>query len=246
MKRCSVCGETKLLDQFYRRPAMRDGRKSECAECCRANARAYHATHTEQARVSNNHWREENREHNLRRIRAWYAANREHALDYAHQRYMADPDAGRAKGRAVHAKHRDRALAYSRAYYTRFTAEMRARHAAWNRANRAHVAEYSRRWAATHPERHKINMANYSSRRRSRLAAAGVEQLDLAAIVEREKMMCHICGLVIAPDDLSFDHLVPVSAGGPHASWNLALAHRRCNSRRGAGRIPGQLRMPLT
>jgi 5-methylcytosine-specific restriction endonuclease McrA len=42
---------------------------------------------------------------------------------------------------------------------------------------------------------------------------------------------------------MTLDHLIPLSKGGNHTSDNLALAHGRCNSRRGAGRIPAQLRL---
>lgn len=59
---------------------------------------------------------------------------------------------------------------------------------------------------------------------------------------QRDRWRCHLCRRSVnpayrAPDPRSatFDHLVPVSAGGDDSSANLALAHWRCNSARGAG-----------
>jgi 5-methylcytosine-specific restriction endonuclease McrA len=43
--------------------------------------------------------------------------------------------------------------------------------------------------------------------------------------------------------DASMDHLVPLSKGGDHSWANVALAHRSCNSKRGAGRLSAQLRL---
>lgn len=43
--------------------------------------------------------------------------------------------------------------------------------------------------------------------------------------------------------DATMDHLVPLSKGGDHSWENVALAHRSCNSKRGAGRLPAQLRL---
>ena len=41
---------------------------------------------------------------------------------------------------------------------------------------------------------------------------------------------------------ISIDHIIPVSRGGAHLFNNVQLGHRKCNSRRGAGRLPAQLR----
>ena len=41
---------------------------------------------------------------------------------------------------------------------------------------------------------------------------------------------CGICGLVIAPDNYSVDHIVPLSLGGSNESSNLQPAHRSCNA----------------
>jgi hypothetical protein len=49
-------------------------------------------------------------------------------------------------------------------------------------------------------------------------------------LVERDGTGCWYCGM---PLDFKFDitreHLIPWSAGGRNALWNLALAHGRCN-----------------
>src|SRR5256885_9460463 len=50
--------------------------------------------------------------------------------------------------------------------------------------------------------------------------------------------------LVFHENDLTREHIVPISAGGGHQWMNLVTACRSCNHRKGA-RTPEQARMPL-
>lgn len=65
------------------------------------------------------------------------------------------------------------------------------------------------------------------------------------AVVERDGMVCYLCGQVIDADlppqhKLAFtlDHVQPRSAAGPDTIDNLRPAHRRCNSEKGDD-LPG-------
>jgi 5-methylcytosine-specific restriction endonuclease McrA len=83
-----------------------------------------------------------------------------------------------------------------------------------------------------------------AQRRRARLRnAPRVEKIDRAHIIARDRGRCHICGLKVRVSERSLDHLIPLAHGGNHTEDNLALAHFRCNSRMGAGRLPAQLRL---
>lgn len=74
-----------------------------------------------------------------------------------------------------------------------------------------------------------------------------------AKIIERDQGSCQLCGFPVDPEDIqevegkdgrpaiiagprypSIDHIVPRSEGGDHTMANLRLAHRDCNSVRGA------------
>lgn len=68
----------------------------------------------------------------------------------------------------------------------------------------------------------------------------------LQAEVYRTETHCWLCGgwvdqLLHWLDDWSrsVDHVIPLSLGGPPLErWNVRLAHRICNSRRGDGQGP--------
>lgn len=53
-------------------------------------------------------------------------------------------------------------------------------------------------------------------------------------IYARDQGTCHICRMQVRREDASLDHLIPVSRGGLSIESNLALAHLRCNTSRGA------------
>jgi len=84
---------------------------------------------------------------------------------------------------------------------------------------------------------------NNAKRRAQKKGAAILEIIELGLVAERDGWRCHICRGKVAVDEASTDHLVPLSKGGDHSWENVALAHKRCNSRRGAGLLPAQLRL---
>lgn len=71
----------------------------------------------------------------------------------------------------------------------------------------------------------------------------------LADIGSRDGWRCHLCGRSVnrlksgnLPTGPTIDHLIPISQGGADTRENVALAHRRCNTRRGTGGVV-QLRL---
>lgn len=53
-------------------------------------------------------------------------------------------------------------------------------------------------------------------------------------IIERDGLLCGICGLAVPADDVHIDHVYPRALGGSDEADNLQVAHSRCNMRKGA------------
>lgn len=58
-------------------------------------------------------------------------------------------------------------------------------------------------------------------------------------LFRKQKGRCWLCGgrmrlrcVPTHPEFGTFDHVIPRKVGGPNALWNLALAHRSCNTAR--------------
>ncbi len=67
-------------------------------------------------------------------------------------------------------------------------------------------------------------------RRNQRMAWSSKSKSVVSRILERDGHKCTYCG---ATDNLSVDHIVPISRGGLHDDSNLVTACRECNSGKG-------------
>ena len=60
------------------------------------------------------------------------------------------------------------------------------------------------------------------------------KSLSRKNILLRDHNTCQYCGRVLAPAELTLDHVVPRSRGG-HSNWdNLVACCKRCNNRKGS------------
>lgn len=96
----------------------------------------------------------------------------------------------------------------------------------------------------------KNNRREREHRLRAARPADRREWISIRIVGERDGWRCHICKKKINPNTKtlalmpSLDHLNPLSTEeGTHALDNLSIAHHRCNTIRGAGRLPAQLRL---
>ena len=139
--------------------------------------------------------------------------------------------------RAQYLMNREKRLVYCRTRRDAKHKELLAYEGVYRLMHRKEIAIRMATWAKTHPQE-----VNEKNRKRDALKrGATIGPIDLTAIKARDKMRCAICGKRVAKKDLSFDHSWPLSLGGPHSQENQRVAHRRCNIKRGAGRIPVQM-----
>jgi 5-methylcytosine-specific restriction endonuclease McrA len=71
-----------------------------------------------------------------------------------------------------------------------------------------------------------------------------VVQFTRANIYARDEFTCQYCAGVYEPEDLTFDHIVPVAQGGRRGWTNIVTACEPCN-RRKAARTPEEAGMTL-
>jgi 5-methylcytosine-specific restriction endonuclease McrA len=87
----------------------------------------------------------------------------------------------------------------------------------------------------------KARQKNVATARRQSAEKAG-DKIAWRELGERDGWQCHICnrkvqkraGTAKQPKGATVDHIVPVAHGGSHTWDNVALAHRVCNTSRGA------------
>jgi 5-methylcytosine-specific restriction endonuclease McrA len=175
-----------------------------------------------------------------------------------HQRNLARSKENRAAWLAVHP---DYASEYAAAYYVKHAELLKARAIAWSAANPERKQANDRAWVLANPERKRTSAAAWYAadparnrvthaswyaankikgreawhRRRARKHANGYEVVSFVAILARDGMFCYLCQTEISSrSDLHFDHVTPLSKGGPHRESNLKPTHARCNLSKGS------------
>ena len=69
-------------------------------------------------------------------------------------------------------------------------------------------------------------------------------KLNRRNLFARDRNRCQYCGRIFPTSELSIDHVVPRSQGGPDTWENLVCACVKCNAKKG-GRTPAQAHMKL-
>jgi len=158
----------------------------------------------------------------------------------SYERNKPDYVARAARWRSANLEY-DRALRRKRAaerapeIKDRRNAQARLRYHASIEKSRAYFREQYKRWYRANPEKRKAT-AYKATRKRQALKAGAREagNVNYRRICERDRMICHICKTPVTRKQLHFDHVIPLSAGGPHVESNIAVAHAFCNISKGA------------
>lgn len=69
-----------------------------------------------------------------------------------------------------------------------------------------------------------------------------LRSLNVRTLLARDGELCFLCGLPLG-DDITEEHLVPVTHGGPDHLANKVLAHAACNKKMGHLPVMDKLRM---
>lgn len=102
----------------------------------------------------------------------------------------------------------------------------------------------NREWYDSHRDQHRaLTMAwrqenrlksnAYGSRRRAQQKGVTIGEIDYEHILGRDGEFCYICEGVILPEhSIEFDHVIPITRGGPHSEENIKVVHLNCNRRK--------------
>lgn len=218
-KKCSKCGEGKGRDEFGPDKRARDGLKSECRFCKRADSRKYYANNREKilekerkrytenrekererGRIyrennkekvaeSSRRYRQNNREKVNARVREWQKANPEKIRGYSRKYYRNNRSKEIARGRKFFEENPDYQRDWREANRDRINAKERER----TRANPKKRREKERRYRRNNPDAFRAKR----ERRRARKKGATVGRVPLKRdILARQGGRCHWCGRV--------------------------------------------------
>lgn len=237
MKRCPKCGETKPFEAFSGSKKYKDGMNWCCKECVRAYSHKHYEKHKEAIQVRHAEYQRTHREQARVYSRRRYAKNPDYFREWA----KANRDKTRAATRRWQAKNPEKVQAIKERFEQARPDYYRENY----RANKAHRLELSRQWYEANRDRKQAKAKEWRKNnplaagrswrnRRYRIRTARAGRVDFQAIYERDKGICQLCYQPVSPEELSFDHTIPISKGGAHSMDNITVAHLRCNWRKGS------------
>lgn len=160
-------------------------------------------------RAYRHRWYEDNREREIKKAKDYVLENRE-SVNAKVRRRLASSEIARDKNKSRSAAWRESNPDAFRKYYQEKREYHRARSSEYKKKNPLK----SRQWEAS---------------RRARSAGVSVGIVSYESIVERDGLHCYLCGKPTTENDFEFDHVIPLSKGGPHSVDNVRVTHAFCN-----------------
>jgi hypothetical protein len=230
-KKCTRCGETKSLDDFYKPNPKTGKQESRCKACMRERAKE---------------WGDKNPERKQTRLEKWRAENRDHELEYKRRYHKEHRDEELPKKRAYHKANVEREREYKNRHRRENYEKHRESFLKWFNANVEKIREAGRRWNEANRERrsqyYKDNRERYnqhSHTRRARIKGNGgiYTVSEWLALKEHYNHTCLCCGrrepeIVIEPD-----HILPITKGGSNSIDNIQPLCVSCNRRKSTKHI---------
>lgn len=155
-------------------------------------------------------YRVENKEKRNKQSRDWYQNNQDKVLEYRAEYNEENAEILREKSRLYAKEHPEISKA-------------------WRAANPEKVKAVDKRMRVKHKD--KIYAKN--SKRRALLKGAKVELVKREVVYERDKGICGLCKQLVDFEQMTLDHILPLSLGGEHSYANVQVAHLSCNSSKG-------------
>ncbi|MGW5519128.1 HNH endonuclease signature motif containing protein [Nocardia africana] len=154
----------------------------------------------------------------------------------AHHRYC-DPckqERKRKSNRAAYRRAPEKSAERRKLYYAANSERLKKMNRDWHAANPGYSTKASKQWHKDNPIRSRAIYARKRAKRTKWIAETQVDPVDYREIIAEHGMWCHICDKAIESEaDLQFDHVRPLSKGGPHTKENLKPSHALCNARKG-------------
>lgn len=175
-------------------------------------------------------YREKHREECRQRCRNWYLATKD--SDYQKERRSK-------KYSTYYADNRDEILNKNREYRINNLESVKAKQRDYRNRNLESKLEACRKWYRDHrhdPERvenRRIVDRAYQLKRRALKRKSSVNLKSILkwmkSVRSKKYAICYYCKNRFQTTDIHFDHIFPLSRGGPHSVENLCVACSTCN-----------------
>jgi len=201
-KKCSKCGEMKLIIQVGKR------KTRVCRECKSAYFKAYRKAHKQEIAEKSRASYLANREERIKQTKAYYNAHKKEAAEYFKNYRTINKEKETAQRKAYYETHREELRKRAKAYYEAHKNDATA----WRKSAKG-----------------KAVSINTAHKRRSWSREGDVATDQLKQLLDTAKK-CYWCGSRLTKDKgKNIDHYIPLSKGGRHTLSNLVVSCVCCN-----------------
>lgn len=227
-KRCSKCKRWLPLSEFYKdNKRSVDGLRMQCKGC----EREYAVKNADRIAERQRRWREENADKLAESRKRWEEEHQKELSEYR-RAYNSRPE---VVERMKEIRHR---------HYEGNKERYQENATRWREQNPDRYLQTKKDWKARNPDRviesrarynqeHRETTIAWTQRRRAKQAEVTVGEVDYKRVWKRDKGFCYLCGRPVAKNEVHYDHVIPLSRGGPHSENNIRVTHARCNLKKG-------------
>lgn len=144
--------------------------------------------------------------------------------------YLRTKDAYKSRARKHYQENKESILEKTKQYYQDNKEQKKKYAREYKKNNYDRIKAWNDIWR----KNNKDKIMSYSENRRAKIKSPDADKItdkDIANLREKQKGLCSLCSLPMGKD-CTIEHLLPLSRGGRHILGNIALAHKRCNSRK--------------
>jgi 5-methylcytosine-specific restriction endonuclease McrA len=242
-KHCPTCDTSKPASDFHANRSRSDGLSIECKACACARVRAWRERNADRDKEIQRNNRERRRAKGVRHIAASHGSKRcpicTLEIDVSGFNRNAKERDGlqwccrsceRINNQLWRDRNRDRVRALHRAWCYRNKDKELQRKARYRDLNRDKLREKHRQYSRINALRQRERVM----RRNALKKRSSVGPVNYQRIWERDQGHCYICDQRVETQDCHYDHIIPLSKGGPHIESNIAVTHSWCNYRKGS------------
>lgn len=139
----------------------------------------------------------------------YYQENRERCIAQSRKWQKENPEKEKRRKATYYQKNRD---------------ELRRKNNEYNKSNRSHIRERKRKYCQ---RRKFFHLASVQNKRYEH--SDDITAFDLWKIAHRQRLICPLTGDKLTNENISVDHIVPISKGGRNVVNNIRLTTREIN-----------------
>ncbi len=223
VKQCGKCGQSRTLATFTKNKESRDGLCNICKVCqseyrklnaerISAYKKEWCVKNVDRLKLKKAVYRKENKEQISKTLKSWRNSNQEKRQVYGAMYYRKNKQAHSQNRKAWYLRNRDSVIEHQRLYY---------------QATRPQRRATAQRWYEAHRNIARIN----SKRRIKRKWIQALHIITEAMLQQRASVFGNACAYCGGPFE-HWDHVQPLSRGGPHVLGNLRPSCKACNLRK--------------